>query len=317
VVWASNAAILRRTLALLIGSIAAVGTGCSISVGARPAATFAPAPAASPVPLPPQELLIDAIAIRLREELARSPGDGWADHVEIVYERAEGSLVYAIARVDDDDLPGAWLALIVQGLDDSWSVIGSRWAKNGGVAASDVNLVPVDAYPYDPALIGFVGPEITGVATTDPVGERDEGAIVERAVDLPLVRDGALVASGEDGLRFAILLSEYAPIPPAGRKADTSPEAGELVAEVARALVAAGLSDTTADIDPAAQPSLFALQHVMERENGPWSAAGAPSSLGRSFAVPLDGGGDRFTLVAAVVAAPDGHLVLHGAQLIR
>ena len=89
------------------------------------------------------------------------------------------------------------------------------------------------------------------------------------------------------------------------------------MAEVARALVAGGVSDTTADIDPAAQLPLLALQHVMERENGPWATAGSPSSLGRSFAVPLDGGGDRFTLVAAVEAAPDGQLALHGAQLIR
>ena len=146
----------RSGIVVGVASVAVILAACvSVSVGTPPAATYRPKPSPSSRPMPPTADLVDAVATHLREELARVPGDGWAAHVEIVYQRGDASLLYAIVVVDDDDLPGAWLAVMATAFGDHWSVVGSSWAKRGSVAASDVNLVGVSAYPYDPALLGF------------------------------------------------------------------------------------------------------------------------------------------------------------------
>ena len=90
-----------------------------------------------------------------------------------------------------------------------------------------------------------------------------------------------------------------------------------MVAQVALALVEGTVGEATAVVDPEARLSLQALEQVLQQENGPWTTAGSPSRFGRYFAVPLEGGGDPFTLIAAVVAAADGHLVLQAATLTR
>jgi hypothetical protein len=265
--------------------------------------------------MPPTADLVDAVATHLREELARVPDDGWAAHVEIVYERGDASLVYAIVIVDDDDVPGAWLAIMATAFGDHWSVVGSNWGRRGSVAASDVNLVGVAAYPYDPALLGFVGQEIVGAAVVDPTGERHEGTIVDGAVDLPAPTDGALVASGEDGIRFVLLLANQVVTQP-GRNADTSPAASGVVAQVARAVVEGHVEDVAAQTDPAAQRALRSLAHVLEQEEGPWTIVGTPIQSGNAFAVRLDGGGTPYTLYLSAVTE-DGHPVVQGGEMAR
>jgi hypothetical protein len=243
------------------------------------------------------------------------PDDGWAAHVEIVYERGDASLVYAIVLVDDDDVPGAWLAVMATAFGDHWSVVGSNWARRGSVAASDINLVGVTAYPYDPALPGFVGKEIVRVAVVDPTGERHEGTIVDGAADLPAPRDGALVASGEDGIRFVLLLANQVVTQP-GKNADTSPAASGVVTLVARAVVEGHVEDVAAQTGPAVQRALRALAHVLQQDEGPWTIVGTTSASGTAYAVRLDGGGTSYTLYLSAVTE-NGRPVVQGGELAR
>ena len=307
----------RSGIVVGVATAAFVLTACvSVSVGTPPATTYRPKPSPSSRAMPPTADLVDAIATHLREELARVPDDGWAAYVEIVYERGDASLVYAIVLVDDDDLPGAWLAVMATAFGDHWSVVGSNWARRGSVAASDINLVGVAAYPYDPALLGFVGREIVAVAVVDPTGERHEGTIVDGAVDLPAPTDGALVASGENGIRFVLLVANQVPILSPGRDADTSPAATAVVAQVARAVVEGNVEDVAAQTEPAMQRALRALADVLQQEGSAWSIAGTPSAYGKAFAVELDGGGTSYTLYLSTVTE-DGRPVVHGGQLSR
>ena len=306
----------RSGIVVGVATAVVVLTACaSVTLGTPPAATYRPKPSPSSRAMPPTADLVDAVATHLREELARVPDDGWATHVEIVYERGDASLLYAIVLVDDDDLPGAWLAVMATAFGDHWSVVGSNWGRRGSVAASDVNLVGVAAYPYDPALLGFVGKEIVGVAVVDPTGERHEGTIVDGAVDLPAPTDCALVASGEDGIRFVLLLANRVVTQP-GTEADTSPAASDVVAQVARAVVEGRVEDVAAQTDPAVQRALRALAHVLQQEEGPWTIVGTPSSSGRAYAVRLDGGGTPYTLYLSAVTE-HGRPVVQGGELAR
>ena len=306
----------RSGIVVGVATAAVVLTACaSVTFGAPPAATYRPTPSQSSRAMPPLSDLIDAVATHLREELARVPDDGWATHVEIVYERGDASLVYAIVLVDDDDLPGAWLAVMATAFGDHWSVVGSSWAQRGSVAASDVNLVGVAAYPYDPALVGFVGKEIVGVAVVDPTGERHKGAIVDGAVDLPAPTDGAIVASGEDGIRFVWLLANQRVTQP-GKNADTSSAATGVVAQVARAVVEGHVEDVAAQTAPAVQRALRSLAHILEQEEGPWTIVGTPIPSGKAYAVQLDGGGAPYTLYLSAVTE-NGRPVVQGGELAR
>jgi hypothetical protein len=260
--------------------------------------------------------LIDAVAIRLREEFARVPEGGWAPRIHVAYERDQASLVYAIVTVDDPDVPGAWLAVMVTKLDEKWSVAGSAWATRAGVGASDLNLVVVNAYPFDPAFLGTVGPEIVRISIIDPSGARRESTIVDGAVDLSIRRAGVLIVSGEDGLRYIALFGADLFVPSSD---DPAPPTGSVSVAtiVTRALIDGDVEDILDRVDPGTRLPLTALGRALQEEGRPWSVTGIPVADHGVVKVPLQSDGAAFILNLTIEAGSGGRLRVKWAQLGR